>query len=517
MPDRFDDPRPMTPESAPSALATEEPSMARTLGMIGVCLLLLGVISLWKNTSGEFFIGPTIAAVCAFVGIMTMLYHAARDADPMVRRSYLGFGFAVLIAGAVLSLIPKPAMGDWMLPWGGLGLMTGLFFVLAAGRHENEAPWDRLIPVVLTFGGVAMAIAGLIGVTLSTEFLPRFTAVSVLGLLYWWAAIIRIGTSTETGFRLGRIMGWVGLAALLFGIGRSALPSLAHWLGAMSSEPEPFFMPRGIVLIGLGGLMWMIAFALNSDRPIAAMTRRELSAYFYTPIAYLVLFGTAFIGWIGYFVFIGLVLDATQMGMMPMREPILRYYAAGFFSAVGVMFVVPVITMRLLSEERRTGTIEVLLTGPVTEWQVVLSKFVAALLFFLVLTIPWGLFLIPVYMIGRTGFDYLPILSFYLAVICTGAAFVAMGLFFSSITRNQIIAAVLTFAGMFLAVAPVFVEDSEALSAAVKTIASQISFYNVWSNALGGKLPVHQLISFLSVAVFWLFLTTKVVEARKWS
>jgi ABC-type transport system involved in multi-copper enzyme maturation permease subunit len=178
------------------------------------------------------------------------------------------------------------------------------------------------------------------------------------------------------------------------------------------------------------------------------------------------------------------------------------------------MFVVPAITMRLLSEEKRTGTIEVLLTGPVNEWQVVISKFLGGLIFFLVLSIPWGLFLVPLFYLGRTGFDYLPLVSYYLALVCSGAAFIAMGLFFSSLTRNQVIAAVLTFAGMFLFLAFLFFQESIG---ALRPVVDQLSFYTMWMNALSGQLQVHRLITFLSIAVFWLYLTTRVLEARKWS
>lgn len=505
MPDFYSDPSPQTPETAPSALASDEMSFPRLIGTIGLGLAAVGAFAIVLNISKERLIGPTSGAFFIFIGIVAMLYHAARDGDQLVRRAYLGLGFGALIAGIVLGLIPQPKMGDWLMPWGGMGLLTGVFFLIAAGRHEAEAPFDGITTGVLTLGGMILAAVGLVGTALSVALVPRFASLATLGLLFWWAALGRLGPASETGYRFGRILGWVGLAALVYGVAVSIISS------------ERFFMPRGLMLISLGLLYWMLAFAMTSDRPIAAMTRRELAAYFYSPIAYIVLFGTAFIAWLGYFVLIERLMQMSNNGMGPIREPVVQFYAADFFAAVGVMFVVPVITMRLLSEERRTGTIEVLLTGPVNEWQVVLSKFFAGLLFFLTLSVPWGLFLIPVYVLGRTGFDYLPLLSYYIALVCTGASFISMGLFFSSLTRNQIIAAVLTFAGMFLFLALLFVQDQPNLSPTVRAICEQMSFYNVWLKALSGRLPVHQLITFLSISAFWLYLTTKVLEARKWS
>src|SRR5262245_3622502 len=166
MPDRMDDQRPMTPETAPSELAAEEPSFARLIGTVGLGLVVIGALSIWMNVSKERLIGPTTGAFFILVGTVAMLYHAARDADQMIRRSYLGLGFAAIVAGVVLSLLPQPAIGDWLMPWGGLAMMMGVFFLLAAGRHEDEPPWDSLIPGVLTLGGISMAVAGLICVAL---------------------------------------------------------------------------------------------------------------------------------------------------------------------------------------------------------------------------------------------------------------------------------------------------------------------------------------------------------------
>ena len=92
-----------------------------------------------------------------------------------------------------------------------------------------------------------------------------------------------------------------------------------------------------------------------------------------------------------------------------------------------IPFLVPALTMRLLSEEKRTGTLEVLLTAPVNEAAVVLSKFLACWLFFMLCWVPTGLYLIALRVEGGQPFDYRPLLSFYLAVGASGAAFIAIG------------------------------------------------------------------------------------------
>lgn len=508
-----------TPEAAPSELATEEPTFPRTAGTIGLLLVIVGVLALFLNRDRERLIGPTLAAIMSVIGVAAMLYHAARDKDVTIRKAYLGVGFGLLAVGAVLSLVPKSsageAFGPWLATFGVMGLLAGFVFLLAAGRHETEGAWHSLVANVLGLGGLCMGIAGLIGAGWSIETLPRFTTIALLGLIFSWGAVGQFGPTCERGYRLGQILGLLGLAALLAGILGTLIPWLMHATGLTGQEPTRFFMPRGFVLSGLGVLFLLLAFGLCSDQPIVAMTRRELSAYFCSPIAYLVLFGTALIGWLNYNQMIDYVMERTRNATDTMREPIISFYAANIFTAFGVMFIIPAITMRLLSEERRTGTIEVLLTADVTEWQVVLSKFFAALIFLMALTVPWAVFLIPLFLLSRTGFDYFPLLSFYLAVVCTGAAFVAMGLFFSGLTRNQIIAAVLTFAGMFLFLAALFLQ--EKAEATWRAVFEQLSFFDVWIGALTGKLLVHKLITFVSIAIFWLFLTTKVLEARKWS
>jgi ABC-type transport system involved in multi-copper enzyme maturation permease subunit len=195
----------------------------------------------------------------------------------------------------------------------------------------------------------------------------------------------------------------------------------------------------------LGVVYAALAIGVCSERQVVVLTRRELSGYFYSPIAYLVLLGMTLVGWVMYWFFaFSLLADPLN----PHPEPIVREYIVALVPVMCVVFVVPVLTMRLLSEEWRTGTIEVMLTAPVDEVVVVISKFIAALVFYLVLWVPWGLFLVALRYEGGQPFDYLPLLSFYVTLVCSGAAFVAMGLFFSSLTRNQIIAAVLTFMGM---------------------------------------------------------------------
>jgi ABC-type transport system involved in multi-copper enzyme maturation permease subunit len=159
---------------------------------------------------------------------------------------------------------------------------------------------------------------------------------------------------------------------------------------------------------------------------------------------------------------------------------------------------------------------EVMLTAPVNESTVVVSKFLSGLLFFLVTCLPLVVFLVPLRVEGGQPFDVMPLVSFFLALTCSGAAFIAMGLFFSSLTRNQIVAAVLTFMGMMVLLAFYLLVVNRILGSATTTAVRQFSFINLWLDSLGGKLYLRDLLGQLSLAALWLFLTVKVLESRKW-
>jgi ABC-type transport system involved in multi-copper enzyme maturation permease subunit len=207
-----------------------------------------------------------------------------------------------------------------------------------------------------------------------------------------------------------------------------------------------------------------------------------------------------------------------------MMEPIVgRYF--GVMPIICLIFIVPVITMRLLSEERRTGTLEVLLTAPVREVTVVLSKFIAAWVFFMLTWVPWTLYLVALRVEGGQPFDYRPLFSFFIVLAVLGAGFVSMGLFFSSLTKSQIAAAVLTFAGMLLATLVSWLRAIIVMRQSVEAPEQQpwavvlrhLAYLETWEQSLSGSLVPKYLLFYLSAAILGLFLTVKVLEARKWA
>jgi hypothetical protein len=277
-------------------------------------------------------------------------------------------------------------------------------------------------------------------------------------------------------------------------------------------------MPQGVLLLGVGLLYVLVSVGLWSDRPVVVMTRRELAAFFYSPMAYFVLFGFSFIAWLQLWMFVRLVTPDEMGRRATVIEPIVREYVWSLFPILANLALVPVLTMRLLSEERRSGTLEVLLTAPVDETQVVLSKFFAAVVMYLVAWLPLGLFLTAIPLGGGPPFDYRPLLSFFVSLVLTGAGFVGMGLFFSSMTRNQIAAAVLTFAGMLGLTAVYVIRHNNFVTpeGGWDLFLGHMSYLDLWISTLEGKIILRDLLFFVSMAILFPFLTVKVLEARKW-
>ncbi len=175
-------------------------------------------------------------------------------------------------------------------------------------------------------------------------------------------------------------------------------------------------------------------------------------------------------------------------------------------------FVIPAITMRLFSEEKRTGTIELLITMPVRDREVVLGKYLATLALvgvLLALTLTYPL------LIGRLGnLDPYPIAAGYLGMLMHASAGIAIGLFFSSVTENQIIAFMLT------AVVLLGLFSIDYLGAAVGGTLGDIFAFVSFQRRLApfgrGLIDLRHVVYFLSVTVFFLMLTTRQLESRKW-
>jgi ABC-type transport system involved in multi-copper enzyme maturation permease subunit len=521
-------------EMAPSIVAEEQPLLPRILGGLGIALLVfaaVAIIALSKNKvlvlpMLSFEIGYGWAGFFGVIGLGLMLYHAARDAELQIRRSYMAFGYVWLLIGIGISVLPiQGPAGAQFLPKGLPAMVVAVFFLMAFVRNETEETFRVVAVYVLGAVGAAATVGGLFFGTIYESFLiPYGFVLCVLGIIYLSAFLALVGQRHDLGYLTGQAMVAIGAVVFLIAFSRSVYPALAQWRG-WSGAGKPYFMPSGLTLMGSGLFYLCYGLCVVSDRPMVVMTRRELAAYFQTPIAYIILFGYAFLGWLMFLWFVKTVLIARDVEQdayvaQTVQEPVILQYFIGWFQVISLIFLVPVLTMRLVSEEKRTGTLEMLLCAPVNEWQAVLSKFLAAWIIFILVWVPIGLFLIGLRVDGVASdgksFDYRPLIGFYIALAMSGASMVAMGLFFSSLTRNQIAAAILTFAGMVFLTLLFFAGPVFKLDESLRSATEYVSYVNLWIKSCEGQLLLRDLIFHGSAAVFWLFLSVKVLEARKW-
>jgi ABC-type transport system involved in multi-copper enzyme maturation permease subunit len=520
-------------ETAPSIVRVEGPLLTRVIGFVGLLLVIMAAMAFLVNSMTlpiniRSRISNGLAVVFFLTGIGGMLFHAAGDQDVQFRRTYGVFGFVWLLAGAILSFWPYEGQtGTLFLPYGCTCLGLGLLFLLPFERNETDLIWREVALRALGLAGLVCVLFAFIGGNLYGDFLTtRGLALALLGLCFVWAFIGLEGTETRRGYRTALGLGVVGGLFFLVALARSVLPPLFFTWGWLGSKPSFYLVPYGLLLMTLGLLYVGVSLGIWSDNQLVVETRRELASYFFSPIAYIVIFVLVVIDWFKFLWFVGDIVEFSQglRGLPdasndPLIEPIVRLYVFDFFTIIALVFIIPALTMRLLSEERRTGTLEMLFTAPVQEWTVVAGKFLAAFIVFLLAWLPSALFLLALRVEGGREFDFRPLLTYYLAVAVSGAGFISMGLFFSSFTRNQIAAAILTFLGMmvltgFYIIKQFLIQNPDNTW---YIILSSISYVDLWLQARNGVIVPQYLVFHLSATVFWLFLTTKVLEARKWT
>lgn len=244
-------------------------------------------------------------------------------------------------------------------------------------------------------------------------------------------------------------------------------------------------------------------------RTLTAIIRRELIAYFSSPLAYIVmaafllLQGSLFVLIVGYL---------SQPGQSSLS--ILQAFFGGTIFFWFFLVVAPLITMRLVAEERRSGTIEVLLTSPVTETQVILGKFLAALAFYLALWVPTVVYIVLVR--SQAAIDWGAVAASYLGVALFGALFVSLGLLASTLTRNQIIAAVIAFTGLIVLFGLPLLRGLMLSSSAFAAMIDHADLWQHMTDYSKGIVDTRHLVYELSLTVFFLVLSTKSLELTKW-
>jgi ABC-2 type transport system permease protein len=226
---------------------------------------------------------------------------------------------------------------------------------------------------------------------------------------------------------------------------------------------------------------------------------RELRSYFNSPVAYVVI--VVFLAIVGWFFTNNLFLANTASLRLVFELVPLIF-----------LFFVPAITMRLLAEERKSGTLELLATKPVADIEIVLAKFFAAWTLLAATLVPTLLYLVTLIFIG--DIDLGPVITGYLGLLLMGGVYVAVGVLASSVTENQIVA----FIASFLIVFALFMVD-KVLLYVPQAFSSTLEFLGVdyhFSNIARGVIDSRNIIYFFSVIGFSLLLATMSLERRKW-
>lgn len=240
-----------------------------------------------------------------------------------------------------------------------------------------------------------------------------------------------------------------------------------------------------------------------------SVARRELAAYFFSPIAYVV--GALLLAACSLIFFYGFSWLNIEPIFRPGNEASLR----PLFEAMAyvMVFAVPLLTMRLLSEEYHTGTIETLMTAPVTDAQVVLGKFLGVMGFYAALLAMTAAYLVLMVLFGQP--DAGVAVMGYVGMLLLGAAFVSVGLFASALTRHQLVAALVAVS--ILAVFALLMQAIVRYTGAPwNQIAARLNVMTYFRDFSRGVLDSRGLVFFLSAAALFLFLSVKTLESRRW-
>ena len=254
-------------------------------------------------------------------------------------------------------------------------------------------------------------------------------------------------------------------------------------------------------------------------RNILAIAHKELRSYFASPIAYIVigffvlLYGYFFVVMLQYFVRAS--LQATQLGPggqppMNINEMMIRPLMQN--TTVLLLFVLPMVTMRTYAEEKRSGTIELLLTSPLTDVQIILGKFFGAMALYAVMLAVTLLHVGLLFLFGNP--EWKPIATGYLGLLLLGGCFISAGLLISSLTRNQIVAGMVTFA-VFLFLWVISWIGSFS-GPTVNEVTSYLSIIDHGEDFWKGVIDTTHLIYYVSFITFGLFLTAKSVDSERW-
>ncbi len=248
-----------------------------------------------------------------------------------------------------------------------------------------------------------------------------------------------------------------------------------------------------------------------------AILKRELYVYFSSPIAYVVV--TIFLLLSGYF-FYSAFAYFSMVSMQAMRMPgvgginvteMVLLPTLGNMSVI-MLLMMPLLTMRLFAEEKKAGTLELMLSYPVRETELLFGKFTACIVVFFIMLVPT--FLYPLFVWFYAEPDIGPILTGYLGLFLMGTAFIALGIMVSSATENQIIAAAISFGAILMFW---LIGWSETFVGPVLgKVLSHMSLLEHFENFSRGVIDTRDIIYYINFNILFLFMTMRSLESKRW-
>jgi ABC-2 type transport system permease protein len=253
-------------------------------------------------------------------------------------------------------------------------------------------------------------------------------------------------------------------------------------------------------------------------RNILAIWQREMKSYFVSPIAYVVLTVFLFLSGFFFYSILSAVIQSTMMqsqfgqGAQPVDVP--GIVSRSFFGTTSVvlLFMIPMLTMGLFSEEKKRGTMELLLTTPVGLVQTMMGKYLASLTFLVIMFLASGITISALFIYGQP--EWKTIAGGFLGLFLYGAALLALGLFISTLTENQIISVVITF-GTIL-VLWLIESFSAGASGVAKDVLDYLSVIGHLDDFIKGVIDTSHVIYYLTFALVGLFLTYRSLESMRW-
>jgi len=255
----------------------------------------------------------------------------------------------------------------------------------------------------------------------------------------------------------------------------------------------------------------------STVRNISSIAGKELKGYFASPVAWVMMglfaliFGYFFLSYLTYFVRNSM---QAMMGGGPQNMNINMELVRPLLSnaSVLVLFLLPMVTMRTYSEEKRSGTIELLLTSPLTDFEIIIGKFLGTVGLYLGLLAVTAVYIGILFLYGRP--EWRPLVAGYLGLLLLGGCFIAVGLLISSMTKNQMVAGAATFiVGLLFWIISWFADSTGPVTAQVLSYLSITEHFDDFGK---GIIDSKYLIYYLSFISFGLFLTLKSVDSERW-